>query len=99
LPGTLVSAFGPRCLYPLVSRLIGQALADNGLDHCIGAHGVVDAERDPVIVAEIELGKIAVDVLFGAMLVGALHAPLEHAEIVLDGVGVDFATDVLASRA
>lgn len=49
---------------------------------------------------EIELGKIAVKVLLAAVLVRALHAALEDAEIAFDRVSVDrriVITDVLAS--
>lgn len=53
-------AFGPRCFYPLISRLIGEALADDGGHQIVEPDGVGDAERDSVIVAEIELRKIAV---------------------------------------
>ena len=45
-------------------------------DHAHGAGFVVHAELDPVVVAEIELGKVAVQVLFLAVLVHALHAAL-----------------------
>ena len=37
-------------------------------------------------------------VLLGAVLVDALHAPLEDRDHTLDGVGVDIAPDVLAGR-
>jgi hypothetical protein len=47
-----------------------------------------------VIVAEIELGKIAVQVSFLTMLVNALHAALEDGEIALDGVRRDDASDI-----
>ena len=47
-----------------------------------------------VVVAELELGRIAVQVALGAMLIDALHAPLEDAEIALDGVGVDLVTRI-----
>ena len=38
-----------------------------------------------------------VKVLLAAVLIDALHAPLEDREVALDGVGVDDATHVLAS--
>ena len=42
-----------------------------------GAHFVVDLERDAVVVAEVELGQIALQVLFAAVLIDADHAALE----------------------
>ena len=42
-----------------------------------------------MIVAKIELSEIAVQVMLGTVLIGALHAPLEDAVIVFDRLGVD----------
>jgi len=50
---------------------------------------VIHAKRRARIVSEIELGQVAVQVLLRAMLIEALHAALEQAEIALNGVGVD----------
>lgn len=47
-------------------------------------------------VAKIELRKIAVKVLLRAVLIDALHAAFEDAEIAFDGVGVDSAPHILA---
>lgn len=73
----------------LVSSFIGQALAFNRCDGVGRSALVINAEGDTVIVAEFVLGKIAVQVLLGAMLIDALHAALEDAEYAFDGVGVD----------
>jgi hypothetical protein len=48
-------------------------------------------------IAEIKLRKIPVQVFFGAVLIDALHAALEDRIIVLDGVAVEFATEVFAA--
>lgn len=74
-----------------------------GADKSIqSARTIVDTKADAVVVAEIELRQIAVQVLFRAMLINAFHATLEHAEIVLNRVGVDdratFVSDILLCR-
>ena len=48
-----------------------------------------DVESGAVVVTELELGKVAVQVLFAAMLVDTLHAALEDAEITFNRVAVD----------
>lgn len=52
--------------------------------------------------AEIELGQVAVQMLLGAMLIGAAHAALEHRKVILNGVRVNdvaaFISDVFPSR-
>ena len=53
------------------------------------AFAVFDAESRAAVVAEIELGEVAVQVGLAAMLIDAVHAALEDREHVLDGVGVD----------
>ena len=85
---------GPYHLVPLVSCSIGQALPDNTLHYAISAGDVIHAQRDAVVVAEIELRKIAVKVLFCTMLIGALHAALENREHAFDGIGVNVAANV-----
>src|SRR5262249_9503529 len=48
---------------------IGEALADDALGREFGAHEIVITERRARVVAEVELGKVAMQVLFLAMLV------------------------------
>jgi hypothetical protein len=81
-----------------MSRSVGQPLADRAQQRRLGAHGVVHAQPDPVVVAEIELGEVAVEVLLAAVLVDALHAPLGDREVAFRRVGVDVVADVLAGR-
>ena len=50
---------GPYHFAPLVSRPVGEALADDALQCAIRAGGVVHAKLDAVVIAEIELGKVA----------------------------------------
>ena len=63
-----------------------------------GALGIVHAERDAVVVAEIKLRKIAVQVLLAAVLIDAAHAALEDREIVFNRVGVDRRRGRIRSR-
>ncbi len=53
------------------------------------AGGITHAELFAVIIAEIELGEIAMQMLLVAMLVHAEHAALEDTEIVFDRVCCD----------
>jgi hypothetical protein len=73
----------------LVRPSIGEALADDALGCHFGALIVAVTKRCARVVAEIELGKVAVQVLFLAVLIHALHAALEDRVIALDRVGVD----------
>lgn len=56
---------------------IGKALAFNLGKQLVVALVVGDLERCAAIVTEIELGKVAVQVRFAAMLIDADHAALE----------------------
>jgi hypothetical protein len=47
-----------------MSLLISELPADDTLEQFVGAVGVVEAVRNAVGIAEIELGKVAVKVLF-----------------------------------
>jgi hypothetical protein len=62
----------------LVRPSIGEALSNDALSQLIGAAGIVNAQRDTVVIAEIKFSQIAVLMLFRAMLVGAAHTALEH---------------------
>ena len=58
--------------------------------------GIVDAKSGAIVVPEFKLGKVAVKVLLGAVLVDAAHPALDDGEVELDGVAVNLAPDVLA---
>lgn len=60
----------------------------------VSTRGVVHVQRRAVVVTELVLRQIAVQVLLAAVLVHALHAALEDAEVALDGVRVDIAAHV-----
>lgn len=57
---------------------------------------VIDAKSHTVVIPEVELDKVAVEVVLCAVLIDALHAALEDGEVALNSVGVDDAADVLA---
>ena len=59
------------------------------LDRSFGALVIGPAKLGAAVVAEIELGKVAVKVRFAAMLIDADHAALEHGEHVLNRVRMD----------
>src|SRR4051812_18942571 len=72
-----------------VSWFIGEPLALHAEKGRIGTYAVIYTERDAVVIAELELGQIAVQMLLIATLVDALHATLEQAEVTFNSVGVD----------
>ena len=80
-----------------ISRSIGQPLANDTTKGALGPLSIVYTKRDPLIIPEIELRKIAVQMPLGAMLIDALHAAFEDGEIAFDGVGVDIAPTVLTT--
>lgn len=72
-----------------VRPCVGQTLADDALETFGGALAVVEAILRPRVVAELELGKVAVQMVLGAMLIHAAHTALEDGERTLNGVRVD----------
>ena len=77
---------------------VGEALADRTLNGAGSAARTVDHKRGTVGITEIELGKVAVQMLLAAVLIDALHAALEDREATLDGVGIDIATAIFPDR-
>jgi hypothetical protein len=78
----------------LRSRSIGETLSNDTFDCARGALYVIYAEPDAIAIAEIEFGKIAVQMLFAAMLVDALHAAFEDRIVAFNCVGMDDPTHV-----
>ena len=68
---------------------IGQTLANDALSQLVGALSVIHAKRNAVVMTEIELRQIAMQMLLGAMLIGAEHAAFENREVAFDGVRGD----------
>ena len=73
-----------------VSYLIRQALANDTMQRNARAVRVIEAKRNAVIITELELGKVAVQMLFAAVLEHTFHAALEDAEIALNRVAMNF---------
>jgi hypothetical protein len=73
----------------LVRPPVGQALALDASRSDLSAHQIIVPKFDAVAVAEIEFRQIAVQVLFLAVLVDALHSALEDRIVAFDRVGVD----------
>jgi hypothetical protein len=53
---------------------VGKAFADDTTQGMNCTRLVINAKRDPMVVAEVKFRQIAVQVLFGAVLIHALHA-------------------------
>jgi hypothetical protein len=70
------------------SCLIREPLALCTDKSAIGAGLIVDAELDPIVVAEIELGQIPINVLPINVLIDADEAALEHGKEALKRIGV-----------
>jgi len=73
--------FAAKLKTGLVRLPVHQPLAFDAADRRNGAVGIADAKRNAVIVAEIELGKVAVQMLLGTVLIDATHAALEDREV------------------
>src|SRR6266849_6422874 len=72
-----------------MSRLISEPLADHSAKQFLGALFVAPSVRLAMVVAEVELGEVAVQVIVRAVLIDALHAALEDREEAFDGIGVN----------
>ena len=56
-----------------ISRLVSQPLADDAAQCTTSALYVINAKRDPFVVSEIKLGKVALQVLFANVVVPRLR--------------------------
>src|SRR5579863_3415040 len=83
----LVSQFRRLELLVLRSRFISKPLSFDATKRSVGARNVVEAKLLALVIAEIELSKVAMQMLFAAMLIDAEHAAFEDAEIPFNGVG------------
>lgn len=68
---------------------VGQTLADDAAQRRNGTVTVVAAKRLAIVIPKLELCQIAMQVRLAAMLIDALHAAFEDAEIAFDRVAVD----------
>ena len=58
------------------------------------AFGIVKAERDPIVIAKIELAEIPLQVFLADVMIDAVDAALEDREIALNSVGVGISANV-----
>lgn len=75
---------------------IGEALAADALQGIVAAFNIANTKLSAIVVAEIELGEVAEQVLLSAVLVDAFHAALEDREEAFNRVGVNAAADIFA---
>jgi hypothetical protein len=83
-----------------ISGPVREPLALHAEQGRLSASGIINAQRDPVVVTELEFRQITAQVLLIAMLIDALHAALEKSEEALDSVGVNsgiLKRDILAN--
>ncbi len=69
--------------------IVSKPLADDTFDRFNRTLAIIEAVGGARVVAELELGKVAVQVLLATMLVHAAHTALEDRERAFDGVRVD----------
>src|SRR5260370_15209620 len=81
--------------FSIVSTSIGEPLANHAFDGFGGAPSIRYAKRDAFVVAEIELAKVALQMLLRDVVIGAHDPALEDGEVAFDRVGVSLAAHVL----
>src|SRR5205085_1351923 len=79
---------------PRTSPFISQALAHDAGQDFVGTGGVINAKRQTMTVTKLKLGKVAMKVLLGAMLIDATHTTLENAESAFNGIGRNVAAHI-----
>jgi len=77
-----------------MSRSIGQALPYDAPNDAIGALDIINAECDPLVVAEIELGEIPLQVLLADVMIDSVDTALQDREIPFNGIGVRIAANI-----
>jgi hypothetical protein len=82
----------------LVSRSIGEPLANYPAQRQFSPLGIIHAERNSVIVPEIELGEVAMQVFLADMLIDAVDPAFEDREVSLGGIGGCIAAHVFLLR-
>jgi hypothetical protein len=81
-----------------MSRSIDQPLANDAAQRAIGALDIINPQWDPLVVAEIELGKILLQMLLADVVIDTIDVALQDREIALDGIGVRVALHVFLCR-
>jgi hypothetical protein len=69
-------------------RRIGQSLALDADERAISPSYIIDTQRDPVLVPEVELGGVPMQMGFGDVEVAPVDPALEDRKVIFDRVGV-----------
>jgi hypothetical protein len=77
-----------------VSILIRYPLANDAAHHLVSALRILNTERDPFVVAEVEFAQIPLQVLLADVVVRARDPALEDREVAFDGVRVSLTANV-----
>jgi hypothetical protein len=70
-----------------MSRSIGEPFPDDTTDRAIGPPDIVNAQRDPIVMPEIELGEVTVKVLLAHVLIDPINPAFQDREEILGGIG------------
>jgi hypothetical protein len=84
----------PRCLgahFP-TSRSIGEPFADYAAKRAIGAFSVIDAERNAVVMPEIEFGEVAMQMFLADVLIDTVDPSLQDRKVPFSSIGVGIAS-------
>src|SRR5712692_6059261 len=77
--------------------MICQSLSDDAIQRLRRAHLISNTKGYALVVAEIEFGQVAFEVLLADMVISAINAALEDRKVSLNRVGMRIATHILAS--
>ena len=75
---------------------VGQTLTDYALNGFGRTLNVLNAQGGAFIIPEIKLAKVALQVLFGHMMINAIDAALQDGEIAFDGIRMRVAPNIFA---
>jgi hypothetical protein len=68
---------------------IGQPFAFDTFERALGAFDILDAKARAIVVAEIEFGEIAMQMLLADVVECTNYAALENRKIVFSGIDVN----------
>ena len=73
------SGSGGSGFFGLATRLsVGQPLAGDAFDRECGPRCVIETERDPIVIAEVEFAEIPLQVLLAYVMIHPVHPALEN---------------------
>jgi hypothetical protein len=87
--------FGDKCCLPFATSCsVGQSPFDGAFHSKLSSHHIVNAQPDPMRVAEIGLREIPLQVGLADVLIDPIEAALQDREVAFDGIGVHIAAHV-----